>query len=106
MAQTLKNWKDTDLASALQFFQDIRKPRTDRVTKSSYETGKMASADIPEELWTTAFNPEAVRERMRWVMDYDLAGELAKGLQGSQHAGGPADGADESALPPAVRVVC
>lgn len=71
------------MASALQFFQDLRKPRTDRITQSSYETGKMASADIPEEMWAAAFNPEAVRERMKWVMDYDLLGELARKLQSS-----------------------
>jgi salicylate hydroxylase len=37
----------------------------------------MASADIPEEQWAGAFAPEVVRERMRWVMEYDLLGELA-----------------------------
>ncbi|KAI1372071.1 FAD/NAD(P)-binding domain-containing protein [Hypoxylon crocopeplum] len=84
LAQTLKNWKGADLAPALQFFQDLRKPRTDRITQSSYETGKMASADIPEEMWAKAFDPDMVRERMRWVMEYDLLDELAKGLQASE----------------------
>lgn len=37
----------------------------------------MASADIPEEEWATAFSPSIVRERMRWAMEYDLLGELA-----------------------------
>jgi salicylate hydroxylase len=37
----------------------------------------MASADIPEEQWATAFRPEVVQERMKWVMEYDLLGELA-----------------------------
>jgi salicylate hydroxylase len=68
LAQVLKHWKSEDLGAAFQFFQDFRKPRTDRITKSSYETGKMASADIPEELWATTFPPELVRERMKWVM--------------------------------------
>lgn len=76
----LKHWKNDELGAALQFFQDLRKPRTDRITQSSYETGKMASADIPEEQWAAAFDPAMVRERMRWVMEYDLIGELAKGL--------------------------
>jgi salicylate hydroxylase len=40
----------------------------------------MASADIPEEQWAGAFAPEVVRERMRWVMEYDLLGELATNL--------------------------
>lgn len=40
----------------------------------------MASADIPEEQWAGAFAPEIVRERMRWVMEYDLLGELASAL--------------------------
>lgn len=76
----LKNWASPDIAAAFQFFQDFRKPRTDRITSSSYETGKMASADIPEEQWKTAFSPAIVRERMRWVMEYDLLGELASKL--------------------------
>ncbi len=80
LAQVLKHWKNDELGAALQFFQDLRKPRTDRITQSSYETGKMASADIPEEQWAAAFDPAMVRERMRWVMEYDLIGELAKGL--------------------------
>lgn len=84
MAQTLKNWEDDNLEDAFQFFQDFRKPRTDRITQTSYETGKMASADIPEEKWAETFNPAVIKERMRWVMEYDLLGELAKGLQSSK----------------------
>ncbi|KAF2661506.1 salicylate hydroxylase [Lophiostoma macrostomum CBS 122681] len=80
LAQVLKHWQTSDIASAFQFFQDIRKPRTDRITSSSYETGKMASADIPDEQWASAFTPTVVRERMRWVMEYDLLGELASQL--------------------------
>ncbi|EFX02317.1 salicylate hydroxylase [Grosmannia clavigera kw1407] len=80
LAQVLKSWPDADLGAALQYLQDLRKPRTDRITQSSYETGKMASADIPEDQWAAAFDPEVVRERMRWVMEYDLLGELAKTL--------------------------
>lgn len=40
----------------------------------------MASAEVPEEMWTTAFSPTVIRERMRWVMEYDLLGELANKL--------------------------
>ena len=72
LAQTLRNWPTNDLESAFQFFQDLRKPRTDRITRSSYEAGKIASVDIPEELWPFAFSPQSVRERMRWIMEYDL----------------------------------
>ena len=99
LAQTLKNWKSDDLESAFQFFQDFRKPRTDRITQSSYETGKMASADITEEMWASIFSPEVVRERMRWVMEYDLLGELAKRLQGPENAGTSSDSTGGSALP-------
>ncbi|KAF2000357.1 salicylate hydroxylase [Amniculicola lignicola CBS 123094] len=80
LAQVLKHWASPSLADAFQFFQDLRKPRTDRITSSSAETGKMASADIPEELWASSFSPSVVRERMRWVMEYDLLGELATRL--------------------------
>ena len=106
LAQTLKNWKSDDLEAAFQFFQDFRKPRTDRITKSSYETGKMASADIPEEKWASSFSPEVVRERMRWVMEYDLLGELAKNLQGSENEGNSSESNGGSGAPPPVKVVC
>ncbi|EMR66246.1 putative salicylate 1-monooxygenase protein [Eutypa lata UCREL1] len=107
LAQTLRNWKgDDDLEAALQFFQDLRKPRTDRITATSYEAGKIASADIPEELWASSFKPEAVRERMKWVMEYDLLGELATKLQGVEgvidSSGNEANGPD---TPASVRVV-
>ncbi|KAF2795987.1 salicylate hydroxylase [Melanomma pulvis-pyrius CBS 109.77] len=80
LAQILSLYPHPSLSSAFQLFQDLRKPRTDRITRSSYETGKMASADIPEEQWAGAFAPDVVRERMRWVMEYDLLGEVERGL--------------------------
>lgn len=40
----------------------------------------MASAIIPEEQWAASFSPDVVRERMRWVMEYDLLGDLAQKL--------------------------
>jgi salicylate hydroxylase len=104
LAQTLKNWKDNNLEAALQFFQDFRQPRTDRITKTSYETGKMASADIPEELWTSSFQPDVVKERMRWVMEYDLLGELAAKLD-SVAANGVKGVVKDSEVPPTVKVV-
>ncbi|KAK5120748.1 hypothetical protein LTR85_006106 [Meristemomyces frigidus] len=76
LAQILRHWDSEDLSAALQLFQDVRKPRTDRITKTSYETGKVASADIPEEMWAASFSPDLMRERMKWVMEYDLLGEL------------------------------
>lgn len=106
LAQTLRNWKGGDeLGPALQFFQDLRKPRTDRITATSYEAGKIASADIPEELWASSFKPEAMRERMKWVMEYDLLGELATRLQGQ---GGATDsagkGTNEPDAPASIKV--
>jgi salicylate hydroxylase len=71
LATILKNWKTDDLESAFGFYQDLRKPRTDKVTKTSYEAGKLASADVPEGTSDT-FNPDALRERMKWIMDYDV----------------------------------
>lgn len=66
----------------------------------------MASADIPEELWTTAFKPEVVRERMRWVMEYDLLKELSTRLQASEDAADASELADGSGPPTTVKVVC
>ncbi|RDW56797.1 FAD protein [Coleophoma crateriformis] len=71
LATILKNWKSDDLESAFSFYQNIRKPRTDKITKTSYEAGKLASADTPE-LTSETFNPDALRERMKWIMDYDV----------------------------------
>ncbi|KAI9898811.1 hypothetical protein N3K66_005272 [Trichothecium roseum] len=81
LAQTLRYWEGDRLDPALQFFQDFRKPRTDRITRTSYEAGKIASADIPEEKWAETFDPEVVRERMRWIMEYDLMEDLAARLK-------------------------
>ena len=80
LAQILQHWPDGDLNSALQFFQDIRKPRTDKVTKTSYETGKLASAVIPEKLWAETFKPEIIRDRFRWIMEYDLLEDIRSKL--------------------------
>ncbi|KAI1335040.1 salicylate hydroxylase [Xylariaceae sp. FL0016] len=84
LAQILRHWKSDDLEAAFKFYQDFRKPRTDRITRTSYEAGKIASADIPEEQWATAFNPSLVRERMRWVMEYDLLADLAARMEEAQ----------------------
>jgi salicylate hydroxylase len=40
----------------------------------------MASAVIREEQRAAAFSPDLVKERMKWVMVYDLLGELAQKL--------------------------
>jgi salicylate hydroxylase len=71
LATILKNWKSNDLESAFSFYQNLREPRTDKVTKTSYEAGKLASADVPE-VTSDTFNPDALRERMKWIMDYDV----------------------------------
>lgn len=76
LAQVLRHWDSPDLGGAFQFFQDLRKPRTDRITQTSYETGKMASCEIPEDKWAEVFNYSVMRERMRWVMEYDLFSDI------------------------------
>lgn len=75
LATILKNWKSDNLESAFFFYQELRKPRTDKITKTSYEAGKLASADVPE-MASDTFNPEALRERMKWIMDYDVLKEV------------------------------
>lgn len=76
LATILKYWKDkNNLASAFQFYQDVRKPRTDRITRTSYEAGRLASSDNPDQL-DEKFNPAAMRERMRWIMEYDVLEDL------------------------------
>lgn len=81
LATILKNWKSDDLESAFDFYQSLRKPRTDKVTQTSYEAGKLASADVPEGT-SVAFNPEALRERMKWIMNYNVLEDVfEKGAQ-------------------------
>lgn len=77
LATILKRWKGNDLEACFRFYQDLRKPRTDRVTKTSYEAGKLASADLPDQ-YTDTFNPEALLERMKWIMEYDVLEDLRK----------------------------
>lgn len=79
LATILRHWKNDDLESAFQFYQNLRKPRTDRVTQTSFEAGKLASSDSPDEMNNT-FNPEALSERMKWIMEYNVLEDLrAKG---------------------------
>lgn len=76
LATILRNWKDDDLQKALGFYQKIRKPRTDRVTLTSAEAGRLASAPVDPEATTPTFNPEALKERMKWIMDYDVLADV------------------------------
>jgi salicylate hydroxylase len=76
LAQILQHWPSDDLEAALQFFQNLRKPRTDKITRTSYEAGKIASCAVPEETWGQMFQPEALRDRMKWIMEYDLLGDI------------------------------
>jgi salicylate hydroxylase len=79
LATILRHWKNDDLESAFQFYQNLRKPRTDRVTQTSFEAGKLASSDSPDEM-NNKFNPEALSERMKWIMEYNVLEDLrAKG---------------------------
>lgn len=75
LATILRHWKNDDLATAFQFYQDLRKPRTDRITQTSYEAGKLASSDMPDQL-TESFNPKALEERMKWIMEYNVLEDL------------------------------
>lgn len=79
LATILRHWKEEDLEGAFKFYRDLRKPRTDRVTQTSYEAGKLASADTPDQM-TNNFNPQALGERMKWIMEYNVLEDLrAKG---------------------------
>ncbi|EXJ81534.1 hypothetical protein A1O1_07598 [Capronia coronata CBS 617.96] len=76
LATILKRWRaGDDLNAAFQLYQDIRKPRTDKVTQTSYEAGLLASADLPEG-FTENFKPELLKERMKWIMEADILEEL------------------------------
>lgn len=79
LATILRHWKNDDLEAAFRFCQDLRKPRTDRITRTSYEAGKLASSDTPDRM-TESFNPKALEERMKWIMEYNVLEDLrAKG---------------------------
>lgn len=77
LATILRHWKTDDLQAAFQFYQDLRKPRTDRITQTSYEAGKLASSDSPDQM-TENFNPDALTERMRWIMEYNVLDDLGE----------------------------
>ncbi|KKY18201.1 putative mannitol 1-phosphate dehydrogenase [Phaeomoniella chlamydospora] len=96
LATILRNWGTEDIASAFQFYRDTRKPRTDRITKTSYEAGKLASADVPDENVTANFNPSTLRERMRWIMEADILQEVY--LKGAPFFKTP-DGSEDSTKP-------
>ena len=77
LATILKHWKTNDLEAAFRFYQDLRKPRTDRVTSTSAEAGRLASSDTPDQM-TSNFNPAALMERMKWIMEYDMLEDLRR----------------------------
>lgn len=81
LATILRHWKTDDLEAAFRFYQDLRKPRTDRVTRTSHEAGKLASSDSPDQN-TDNFNPAALQERMKWIMEYNVLEDVrAKGAE-------------------------
>ncbi|KAJ6094884.1 hypothetical protein N7467_002397 [Penicillium canescens] len=75
LATVLRHWKTDSLEDAFKFYQDLRKPRTDRVTQTSYEAGKLASSDSPDGM-DKSFNPDALMERMKWIMEYNVLEDL------------------------------
>ncbi|KAI1625184.1 hypothetical protein EDD37DRAFT_665262 [Exophiala viscosa] len=76
LSTILRMWKaGDDLRPAFQLYQDIRKPRTNKVTRTSYEAGKLASADLPDGL-TENFRPDLLKERMKWIMEADILEEV------------------------------
>lgn len=75
LATILRHWKTNDLEAAFKFYQALRKPRTDRVTRTSEEAGKLASSDSPDQL-SSNFNPETLMERMKWIMEYNVLEDL------------------------------
>lgn len=77
LATILKHWKTDDLEAAFRFYQDLRKPRTDRINRTSAEAGKLASSDTPDQM-TSNFNPTALMERMRWIMEYDVLEDVRR----------------------------
>ncbi|KAJ5661998.1 uncharacterized protein N7477_009614 [Penicillium maclennaniae] len=81
LATILAHWKNDDLHAAFQFYQDLRKARTDRVTRTSFEAGKLASSDDPDHFSET-FNQDALMERMKWIMKYNVREDLkSKGAE-------------------------
>ncbi|KAJ5113379.1 hypothetical protein N7456_001913 [Penicillium angulare] len=75
LATILRHWKNDNLQEAFAFYQALRKPRTDKVTQTSSEAGKLASSDSPDQM-TQNFNPEALGERMKWIMEYNVLEDL------------------------------
>lgn len=75
IAIVLAHWNISDLKSAFRFYQDLRKPRTDGVTRTSYEAGKLGSSDDPDK-FSEKFNPIALMERMKWIMEYSVIDDL------------------------------
>ncbi|KAI9737954.1 MAG: hypothetical protein M1834_009324 [Cirrosporium novae-zelandiae] len=76
------------LHAPLSLYKSIRKPRTDRQTLTSFQTGKLASAEIMEgeEESGIGIDSEALRERMRWLMEYDLFRDVDERVGGGGEA--------------------
>ena len=77
LAIILSRWRGDNIGDALAFYKEIRKPRTDRITQTSFMAGKLASSDNPEGIRKEDFDPEVIRDRMKWIMNYDLIQHLS-----------------------------
>lgn len=73
--------KTYDLQAAFQIYLDLRKLWTDRVTATSNEAEKLASAGSPDQM-TNNSNPDALTECMKWIMEYNVLEDLREKGQG------------------------
>ncbi|KAJ5306136.1 hypothetical protein N7508_005151 [Penicillium antarcticum] len=87
LATIVSHRKDDDLQAAFQSYQDLGKPRTDRVTNTSFEAGNLVSSDDLDHL-SDKFNPDALIERMRWIREYNVLDHLkVKGADYMEYSG-------------------
>lgn len=81
MAELLKDVeKKEDLERAFKAFDEVRRPRTQRIVETSAEAGRLYEFELEgDDLEKIEGNQ---KKRQRWIWDYDLDGEVerARGL--------------------------
>ncbi|KAF1973518.1 mannitol 1-phosphate dehydrogenase [Bimuria novae-zelandiae CBS 107.79] len=75
MAELLKEVeKKEDLETAFKAFDEVRRPRTQKIVKTSEEAGRLYEFELEGDDLNKIEQNQT--QRMRWIWDYDLDGEV------------------------------
>ena len=73
LAVLLKNAKETDTPETVfQKYQELRKPRTDKITETSAIAGRIILSSDPDSIDQDDFTREKIERNWHWIESYDV----------------------------------